>query len=238
MNRSVWFAGAAAILPLATLCAAQPPAAPTGVFAPPASPMLLTRTLRHVMHDGTAVVTRRSYRVRFVAAGAGFRLEGTLSDVAVEAPPGLEALANLERLRPDPGIFPIALDASGLIVPAPDPAPTVQQHQAIGTASAEIDRLGLTPAETAQAQGFVGRFQARPFRTGWPLDLFRPGPGTRRDERTITVSGGPPGRVTTDIGASVDAASGLLRSFERKVTTDLEGDRRVVIEEWTLTPAP
>lgn len=44
--------------------------------------------------------------------------------------------------------------------------------------------------------------------------------------------------MTTDIEARTDAATGLLAAFRRKITTDLEGNTRVVIEEWTLSPAP
>ena len=238
MNRAVWLAAAAAILPIAALSAAETPRTAARVFNPPPNPLILTRTLRHMMHDGTAIVTRRSYRVLFVREGAGFRLDGTLAEVTVESPPGLEALAALERRRPDPGLFPVRLDAAGMVLPTPDPAPSRQQRQAIGTASADIARMNLAAADAAQAQGFVARFQTQPYRTAWPLDLFHPVPGTRRDRRTIPLDGGLNGEVTTDIAARTDPASGLLGSFTRTVTTDLGGDKRMVIEEWTLAPAP
>jgi hypothetical protein len=191
-----------------------------------------------MLHDGKAVVTRRSYRVRFASDGDGFQVDGTLAEVTVEAPPGLEALAALERLRPDPGIFPIRLDAAGAILPAPDPAPSRQQRQAIGTASADIARMNLAAVDAAQAQGFVSQFQARAYRTPWPLDLFHPAPGPRREQRQVPLDGGMRGQVTTNIEARTDPASGLLASFTRSVTTDLGGDKRLVIEEWTLVPVP
>lgn len=238
MSRAVWLAAAAAILPVAVMSAADTPRPASGLFKPSAAPLILTRTLRHMMHDGTAIVTRRAYRVQFTPDGTGFEVSGTLSEVTVEAPPGLEALAALERRRPDPGIFPIKLDAAGIIVPSGDPAPSRQQRQAIGTASADIARMNLASADAAQAQGFVSQFQARPFRTYWPLDLFHPASGARREERTIALDGGLQGRVTTDIEASADRASGLLTNFSRTVITDMGGDKRTVIEEWTLAPAP
>ena len=242
MNRAVWLAAATAILPMATLVAAETPRPAARVFDPPPTPLMLTRTLRHMMHDGTAIVTRRAYRVRFVRDGDGFRLDGTLAEVTVAAPPGLEALAALERLRPDPGLFPMRLDAAGMVLPTIDPAPadpepSPQQRQAIGAASADIGRMKLAADAAAQAQGFVARFEARPYRTAWPLDLFRPAPGMRSDRRTIPLDGGLQGEVTTDIAATSDPATGLLESFTRTVTTDLAGDKRLVIEEWTLAPA-
>lgn len=237
MSRAVWLAGVAALLPVAALSAAEQPA-PGALFAPSPAPMLLTRTLRHVMHDGKAVVTRRSYRVQFVPAAGGFRLEGKLTDVSVEAPPMLAAFADLERKRPDDSVFPIQLDGNGLILSAPVLAQTAQQRQAAGTAKTEIARLNLAAADVSTAQGFIGQFQARTYRTNWPLDLFRPRAGTRFDDRTIALPDGMSGQVTTEMDASADPATGLLEAFQRKVTTTLEGTTRVVIEEWTLTPAP
>lgn len=238
MSRAVWLAAAAAILPVAAMSAAETPKPAAGLFKPTAAPLILTRTLRHMMHDGTAIVTRRSYRVQITPEGNGFEIAGTLSEVSVEAPPGLEALAALERRRPDPGIFPIKVDAAGMIVPAADPEPSRQQRQAIGTASADIARMNLASTDAEQAQGFVSQFQTKPYRTYWPLDLFHPASGTRREQRAIALDGGQQGQVTTVIEASADRASGLVSDFTRTVVTDLGGDKRTVIEEWTLAPAP
>lgn len=237
MSRAVWLAAAAAVLPIAAIAAAEtPPAA--GTFTPPPIPLMLTRTLRHMLHDGKAVVTRRSYRVQFIAEASGFRIDGALADVAVEVPPGLDALAELERRRPDPGMFPMHLDARGAILLAPDPAPSSQQRLAIGVTAAAVAKLGLAAADTAQALSFVSQFQKQPYRTSWPQDLFHPAPGTRREQRMIPLADGTQGQVTTEVEASGDRASGLLAAFTRKVTTAFGGDTRVVIEEWTLAPAP
>jgi hypothetical protein len=241
VSRAAWLVGAAAILPIAAIAAAQAPPEPSsairGAFQPAPTPMLLTRTLRHVLHDGQAVVTRRSYRVRFAPDGNGFRLDGTLAEVTVEAPPGLEALADLERKRPDTGMFPMRLDVTGMIVPAPDAPPSPSQRQALRIAASEVAMMNLAPDETEQAQSFVGQFQARPYRTPWPQDLFHPAPGSRHEERVVPLAGGVQGHITTDIDVSADAA-GLLSAFRRKVTTDLGGDTRVVLEEWTLAQVP
>jgi hypothetical protein len=237
VRRAAWLLGAAVILPVAAIGAAQAsPAA--SAFAPTPAPLLLTRTLRHVLHDGKAVVSRRSYRVRFVADQGGFRIDGALADVVVDAPPGLEALAQLERRRPDTGLFPMRLDASGAIVPGPDAPPSAEQRQALELAAWQIARMGLAASETGQAQAFVERLQAQPHRTVWPRDLFHPAPGARREARSIPLANGLRGEVTTEIEASADPTTGLLGAFRRKVTTELDGNTRVVIEEWTLADAP
>ena len=237
MSRAIWLGVAAAILPIAAIAATTPGS--VGVFTPPKAPQILTRTLRHVMHDGEAVVTRRSYRLRFMAEGQGFRVEGELIDTEVEAPAWLSGIAELERQRPDPGMFPIRLDATGMIVSAPMAAATTQQRRAIDLAAAQIGRIGrLDEEEMAQAQGFVARFREQPYRTSWPLDLFHPAPGRRQERHAVPLDDGLRGQLTTDILASADPATGVLINFERRVTTALATNRRVVIEEWTLTPAP
>lgn len=236
MSRAVWLTGAAAILPIAAVCAAEA-LQPSGAFMPPAEPQILTRTLRHVMHDGQAVVTRRSYRLRFVAEGSGFRVEGELIDTAVEAPEWLSGIAELERRRPDPGMFPIRLDAAGAIVAAPTIATTPQQRRGIDLAAAQINRLSnLDDDDRTQAQSFVAGFREQ-HRTSWPLDLFRPAPGSRQDRRTVPLADGLRGQVTTEILANANSETGTLVSFERRVTTELADNRRLVIEKWTLQQA-
>lgn len=238
MSGAVWLAGAFAIVPIAALSSAQAPVA-AEAFSPPTAPQLLTRTLRHELHDGRAVVTRRTYRVNFVAESAGFRIDGTLAEVTVDAPPGLEALAALERKRPDVALFPMRLDAEGNLKDVAEaPAPSLAQKQALGTASEQIARMPLSPDDARQAQGFVAQLRANPYRTAWPRDLFHPAPGDRREQRDIPLGNGLHGAVTTEITARADATSGLLAAFRRKVTTDLGGNTRVVVEEWALTRAP
>jgi hypothetical protein len=236
VTRAVWLAGAAALLPLAAAALAETPPNQTA-FTPPSTPMLLTRTLRRALPDGKAVVTRRSYRVRFVREGAGFRLDGALVDVRVEALPGLEPLAQLERQRPDTGLFPMRLDARGMLLPTTEPAPSEAEHKALNVATGYVAALNLASADSAQAQRFVAQFQTRAYRTAWPQDLFHPVPGTRREQQTIPLPDGVEGTVTTEVAVTTGAA-GLLNDFKRVVTTRLGNDTRVAQEEWTLEPAP
>jgi hypothetical protein len=235
VRSAAWLVGIAAILPTAAIAAEAPPAAAT--FAPPSTPMLLTRTLRQVLGDGKEVRTRRSYRITFVREETGFRIDGTLAEVAVEAPAGLEALAELERRRPDAGLFPMHLDAQGMIRTKPEPPASAVERQAIELAAAQVGGMKLPAAEKTEARGFIAQFRTRPSRTPWPQDLFHPVPGRRREQRLIPLPNGLRGEVSTDIDASADS-SGLVSAFTRKVTTDLDGDKRVVFEDWRLGPVP
>jgi hypothetical protein len=56
-----------------------------------------------VRHDDQAVVTRPCYREHFAAYGRHFRPGGAIGEGAVEAPPGLEVVADPDRKQADTG---------------------------------------------------------------------------------------------------------------------------------------
>lgn len=60
------------------------------------------------MSDGSAFEVSRSFAVRFVAAGAGYRVEGEQLDVTVTAPERLARFAEIERTRLEEALFPLA----------------------------------------------------------------------------------------------------------------------------------
>jgi hypothetical protein len=234
--RAIWLAGAAAVLPsIAFAGAAEPPVLPApGTFAPPQTPMLLTRTFRRALPGGVELVARRQYRVTIVRSGEGFSVEGTLVDVEVQAPPMLAALAAIERSRPDPGLFPIALDAGGLIRSGNRVVPGEALHRAAGVTAAEVNKVLADPAERQQAQAFVRQVELQAAGSQWPADLFHPSPGSRRESRSVSLPGGGEGHVTIEIDARSAGAPGMVSRIERVVTTELGGTTRVTREEWTL----
>lgn len=235
--RSVLLAGAAGILPVMAL-SPMPVAAATQAmpaFLPSAEPMVLTRVLRRPLPGGIEIATERSYEIRFVREADGYRIEGELIAVAIEAPKQFEALSALERSRPDTGMFPMHIDASGRFV--------AMQGRDIKPAAPEVARIAqglvpasLSPAEARDAAAFISQTAANPIRTAWPDDLFRPEPGKRSSSQVISLPGGKTGEVTVAIEARVDQGSGLVTTFEREVTTRLGDSTRVTIETWTLSP--
>ena len=99
MDRKALLAGAAALLPMVALSShstSAREATATATFAPPQSSLVLTRELRRPLADGKEVVTRRSYEIAIVHDGDGYRVDGRLIDVEVDAPPALRALSTLE----------------------------------------------------------------------------------------------------------------------------------------------
>lgn len=237
---SVLLAGAAAILPCAALSAHAPAAAaavtqPQPGFAPAQGPLLLTRTLRRTLPDGKEVITRRTYEVRIEPLADGWRVDGRQIDCTVEAPPSLRALAAIEQARHDNGMFPILLDAGGMIVElgksdnGADTAPAAQ------TAAALLDSPRLSAADRGAALGFVRQMQASAAsgeRTVWPRDLFRPAPGQRMETSALALPDGSQGRVTVSVDSSTLPAEG--ERIIRTVVTEAGGTRRVTQEEWTL----
>jgi hypothetical protein len=237
-RRSVFLAGAAAIMPLAASSLTPAPAAAQALepFRPPDGPMLLIRTTRKPLPDGEEVLTRRSYEVRFVRDGEGYRIDGELLAAEVEAPPPLRRLAEIERRRPDEGMFPLRLDASGKLTAGGSARPSPVTQGAIDTVAGLVDKTRLAPAEKMQAKAFVLGLHARQGFSAWPEDLFRPVAGLRRETRTIPTDNGAPGRLLVEISANTAGPNGLLAALTRTVTSELDGDRRSNYEQWTLVP--
>src|SRR5512147_423311 len=68
-------------------------------IAPPPQPMLFARRLTRELSGGYSIVAERSFKVRFVALGDGFRIEGEQVSSSVDAPPNLAAYAKIEQER-------------------------------------------------------------------------------------------------------------------------------------------
>lgn len=231
---TILMAGAAAILP-ATLLSAAPPLASPAQFSPPPARLLLTRTLRSPLADGREIVSRRTYEVVIVADGDGYRVEGALVDVAVDAPAHLSRLAEIERRRPDTGLFPLRLDAAGMLVPERRRADRSALRQAASLAAETVDRALPAGAPRTAAQGFVASLESAAAETRWPEDLFRPGNGRRVDRRKVALPDGGTGQVEVEIVASTGDED--YARMQRTVTTELGASRRVTREEWVLAPA-
>lgn len=222
----------------ASIAAAPAAEAQSPAFRAPRGPLVLTREVRRTLADGQQLVVRRRYLVNIEPAGGGFTVTGDLAGVEVEAPAAMADLAAVERQRPDLGLFPLQLDAAGLIVGRPAPAENVDAARARTAMTAYLARTDLTPAERSAAQTMAAKLQAQGQAAGnaWPADLFRPAPGKRSEDRELTLPDGRSGHVTVTVEAS-DSADGLLAAMERRVVTRLDGTERLSLEKWTLADA-
>ncbi|MEO6716434.1 MAG: hypothetical protein ABIM50_04195 [Novosphingobium sp.] len=235
-KRTGWRIGSAVLLAVASQAnPALATAAQFLTYSPPHAPLLLVRTLYRPLPDGKAIITRRSYSVRIVPDGTGYRVDGELVLATVDAPPSLAALAEIERRRPDLGMFPILLDGQGQIRGGGNVLSDGSLGRAAVIAAEAIGGSGLPAIDMLQAQAFVKHLSSRSPRSQWPADVFNPAPGKRDEARTIALPGGSEGSVTIEIATQGANRTGQLALLERVVTTDLAGDTRVTREQWQLS---
>lgn len=233
-SRTVLLAGVAAIMPFTALSAASGPVQEPASFAPLQTRFVLTRTLHSPLADGNEIVTRRSYEVTIAPDGQDYRVEGTLIDCQVEAPPALAMMAELERNRPDTGMFPLHLDSRGLLR-----APGARQdsENLKQVAGAIRQRIAISPpggdtGSREEAGNFVRAVEGAKGGTSWPQDLFVSRIGRRVDRQVVALPDGGTGEVIVEIEVTRPASGETL--FERKVTTQIGTSSRVMREEWSI----
>jgi hypothetical protein len=238
-GKSLLLAGAAALLPVvAGQVSAQSIAVASQPFAPPETPQVLTRTVWRTLGDGEQIIVRRRYEVQFSRRADGFSLDGRQLDAAVEAPPVLAGLAEIERKRNDEGMFPLLIDAAGRI--RQTPRAQEASHALRETARDQAQRLisatpNVPPAQDASPD-FLAQLAAQGAMVAWPADLFNPAGGERLERRSIALPGGQEGEVAVSVRVVEPPHLGAPRSVERTITTVLAGTSRTSREQWTLAP--
>lgn len=228
----------AALVPVAAETVAADPVAVDGrMFAPPETPLVLTRTVWKTLGDGKQIVVSRRYAVQFSRQETGFRLDGRLLDTAVEAPEQLAAMAAIERNQADQGPFPLRLDRAGLIRSTSSAAVDMQSRDASAAeGQAILSRTRLTSAEKGEAAAFLRQMAAIGANAAWPVDMFNPESIEQHQSRVIALPDGSEGQVEVALRVDGYHASGLPKAVERTVTTVLSGTSRVSREMWTLAP--
>lgn len=238
--RILFLAGAAALIPAAigmsqAAASVQPGAV---AFAPPAAPLIMTRTLVRTLADGKQVIVTRRFAILFTPEGDGYRLDGEQIGAEVLAPPSLASLAEIERKRVERGLFPARLDANGMIRQigsAQDPAAT---RAAITQGNLIISAAAIPPEAKRVRSATLGQVASAGATTAWPVFLFNPGLNDRVERRKLTLASGAEGEVEVRVSVQGLMASGLPVAIERTVTTRLAGTTRVSREVWTFAVDP
>lgn len=210
-----------------------------GRISPPTGAMVFSRILRRELAGGHAVVARRDFEIRFHRLADGYRVEGDQIASSVEAPPNLEAYARLERERREEGMFPLMLDAAGLIRSGPAGGPNAGLDRAIEIALEQVSAR-LAPGEAlAEARSFILGLQqaAKMISSAMPGDLFVPPASARQESRRIALPGGASGQLSTEYWGRTSPDTGLLEEARRIILTETEGTRRETAEHWTLRAA-
>ncbi len=205
-------------------------------FSAPAGPLTLTRELRRMIGRSKQIVTRRSYEIRFVPEGNGWRVEGTLISSEVEAPAELAELAALEKARKDDSLFPLMLDSQGLIVTQRPPTDAVATDKARIVANKAVEKIDMTATDKTVAKQMIQTIatQSQASGSNWPVDLFRPPVEPVIDVRSIPLPGGNQGRVTVTMRARPTSTGGL-QQLDRRVLTEIGDTRRLSEETWSMS---
>lgn len=214
-------------------CAASP-------LAPPQTPMLFRRSMMRDAGRGITITVTRGFEIRFVPLASGYRLEGSQVYAEVDAPEELAQIAELERNRIETTVFPVLLDARGLVLDSsgPEPRPTPELDQAVELALARFREIGADETTIADAQTFFQWLQQAGGTIGaeMPPELFVPPPEPQQVIRTIELPGGLTGTIETRFGGTVTPETGLMRTAERAIVTRVEGTSQQSLESWSLTP--
>lgn len=207
----------------------------TGQFIAPSGELVLSRSLIRELSDGKQIVVSRRYQIRFVPIATGYRVEGSLLSVSVEAPPILSSLADLERRRVDSGLFPVELGSDGLMrSQAPSTADPGFRTELQAQAGALLYPRTDGAAARAETGRVIGKLVQGAGTSPWPADLFNAKPGERRIERQISLADGRAGEVEVVLRVDALLPCGLPQRFERTVITRLPGSRSVSHEIFTF----
>ena len=235
-NRALFLAGVAAILPsvVAGSTIGTDLSAPAAHFAPPSDPIMLTRTVWRSLYDDKEIVSRRRYAIRFVPRGDGFAVFGELVESAVDAPPALFALAELERSRADSFLFPMQLDSNGRMVAEKQSLDSAVHGQGARTAQQMVRASQLTNPEKDQAESLIDQMAGIGGGADWPMDLINPERQKRQEMRRMKLPGGGEGEINVSLTVQGLLQGGLPRTVERTVVTELAGTRKITREQWVL----
>ncbi|QZH76416.1 MAG: hypothetical protein JY451_07750 [Erythrobacter sp.] len=231
---------AAALAPATISAQARAQQFSGGLIAPPTDPMRYSRIVSRDLVDGRSFRVARSFAVEFRRFDQGFMLHGRQVEVAVYAPAPLAQFAELERSRDESGLFPIALDPFGRILsPGSDLGDQANVGRAVERAFAALSRQQLAQDERATLEGFVAALHAAggELVAHLPVDLFAPAGSPRQREQQVALPDGSQGRVLTRFEAELDDATGLMRSAQREVVTEVNNTRRATSESWSLALA-
>lgn len=234
----VFLAGMTALAPLALASMeTQALAQSRASFAPPSGPMVLSRTVIRELSDGKQIVVKRSFRVQFVASGNGYLLTGAPLGVTVDVPPVLEGLADLERKRSEPGPFPLMVDSRGVINTESAESPDRKARESARRMGSSLLQAAALPEQTKRETiQLLGNMASDPRSSPWPIDLFNAKDAERHMHRSVALADGSQGEVDVVLRVEKWLPCGMPALFERVITTDLSGTRRVSREVWSLEP--
>lgn len=227
----------APLVAFAALIAAPGTLSAEEALALPSGDMVLTRVLERSLADGKSIIVERQWIVRFDRTETGIAILGRQLSARVDAPPSLRQFAELEERRSTSAMFPILLDARGRIVSAGRPTDESLQREAFATATETLVSTLEDTARLADARAGLANLQksSESWLTQIPQDLFYPAAQGSHMARDLALDGGLKGSFKLDYDAEASVNGAWLSKAERHVTTEIDGQRKVSRESWTLS---
>lgn len=200
----------------------------------PAGRLTLTRVLERGLGDGKALTVTRSWECTFTLHNKGARISARQTDVQVDAPAPLSALADFEKRRTVTGLFPMLLDDRGLIVDWSGEGASIDRAVELAREKLEAGQLAASDrADAARYMAEMGRVAASVI-SSVPRDLFYPTTANQYEQRNIDLPGGGVGSYELTLKAETQGNSGLLHRSERRIVTRIGGSSRASREEWSI----
>lgn len=211
----------------------------TGPIALPQGPMIFRKRIERSLRDGERLIVTRSWKVEFARSGQGISIIGEQIAAAVDAPPMLARLAQIEESRSTDAMWPVLLAESGQIMAAGQGTTENDLDRAIAVASDMIARRPLpTSQREAQLRSLSNFDKAGTELTQtMPADLFYPSARPVHLVRSLDLPGGMTGEYEVTYTSRACADSGWLERAERQVVTRINDSEKRASEEWVLQPA-
>jgi len=210
-------------------------------FAPPHAPMLFKSRIRHDLGDNVALITQRTFEVRFIPVSEGYRLEGTQVAAEIDAPEDLAPLAEIWRKTPLTTLFPFSVDENGLVIPnsGPNPAAVPDLSEAIDVALDMLRKGGSSETVVDDAHSFFLWLQkaANEIGSDIPRDLMVPPAKLQQASKLIELPGGTSGTIEISFLGTTWPDTGVMREAERHIVTRVEGTSQRSSDNWSLALA-
>lgn len=204
-------------------------ALPTGNFR-------LERTLTRGLGDGARIVVTRQWRIAFAPVTTGIAVTGEQIYVAIDSPPRLAALSEIERTRSTAAMFPILLDPTGLIRRGNGQGDDAAWRRALDTGRTMIESLTMTDADRQDARSFLAKLAnlSAGAVSQLPEDLFFPRTGSETTTRELPLPDGGRGLIMVNAIARAAPSTGLLEVTERRIVTRVAESERSTVERWAM----
>lgn len=210
-------------------------------FAPPHVPMLFKSRIWHDLGNDVALITQRTFEVRFTPVSEGYRLEGTQVASEIDAPEELAPLAEIWRRTPLTTLFPFSVDIDGFVIPnsGPNPAPVPDLSESIDVALDMLRKDGTSETAINDAQSFFQWLQkaANEIGSDVPRDLMVPPAELQKASKVVELPGGTSGTIEISFLGTTWPDFGLLRDAERHIVTRVEGTSQRSRDNWALALA-